>query len=130
MCLLAKNPKVFLVAVTQILGHMTQFTHCSSFKFSNVMLANTFVGYFKMFLTKLCCRDRYDHLDISGCQWLSIGMSSTFDETGLWDAMVHPTEICTTELCYVLHGTLGCFFQITFKLIGFWIPRSICTISP
>jgi hypothetical protein len=47
-----KNPKVFLVAVTQILGHMTQFTHCSSFKFSNVMLANMFVEYFNQ--TSMC----------------------------------------------------------------------------
>jgi hypothetical protein len=25
------------------------------------------------------------------------------------DATVHATEIRATELCYVLHGTLGCF---------------------
>jgi len=75
------------------------------------MLADTFVGYFKVFLAKLYRRDYYDHLDISGCEWLSIGKSSTFDETGLWDAMVHATEIRATELCYVLHGTLGCFLM-------------------
>ena len=33
------------------------------------------------------------------------------DETGLWDAMVCTTEIRATELCYVLHGTLGCFLM-------------------
>ena len=43
-------------------GHMTQFTRdislfeLQSFKASNLMLANTFIGYFKMFLTK--CRWR------------------------------------------------------------------------
>jgi hypothetical protein len=57
------------------------------------MLANTFVQSFNMFLTKLYHRGYYDHLDISGCEWLSIGKSSTFDETGLWDAMVHTMEI-------------------------------------
>ena len=51
------------------------------------MLTNMFVEYFKMFLTKLYHTGCYDHLDISSCEWLSIGMSSTFDETGLWDAM-------------------------------------------
>jgi len=76
----------------------------SSFKSSNVTLADVFVEYFNVFLTKLYRWYYYDHLDISGCQWLSIGKSSTFDETGLWDAIVHATEIRATELCYVLHG--------------------------
>ena len=70
------------------------------------MLANTFVEYFNVFLIKLYHGDYYDHLDISGCQWLSIGKSSTFDETGLWDAIVHAMEIRATELCYVLHARL------------------------
>jgi hypothetical protein len=70
-----------------------------------VTLANVFVEYFNVFLTKLYRGDYYDHLDISGCQWLSIGESPTFDETGLWDAMVHATEIRATELCYVLHAS-------------------------
>ena len=46
---------------------------------------------------------------VRGCHLIS--KSSTFDETGLLDAMVHAAEIQPTELCYVLHGTLGCFFQ-------------------
>ena len=72
-------------------------------------LADAFVEYSNIFLTKLYyC----DHLDISGCQRLSIGKSSTFDETSLWDAMVRSTEIRATELCYVLHGTLG--WQLTY----------------
>ena len=48
--------------------------------------------------------------------------------------MVHDTEIRATELCYVLHGTLGCFLiysdiQIIFnppitasgELVSCWI---------
>ena len=51
-----------------------------------MMLADTFVvcqGVFTLFPAKLYRRDYYDHLDISSCEWVSIGKSSTFDETGL-----------------------------------------------
>ena len=75
-------------------------------------LADAFVEYSKIFLTKLYRGDYCDHLDISGCQRLSIGKSPTFDETSLWDAMVRSTEIRATELCYVLHGILG--WQLTY----------------
>ena len=100
-------------------GHMTQFTRDRSLFDSNMMLANMFCvlpSVSGLFPAKLYRRDYYDHLDISGCEWVSIGKSSTFDETGLWDAMVHATEICAMELCYVLHGTLGCFLMHSDKL--------------
>src|ERR1700683_2069830 len=105
-----KTPKFFWWQVTQQSGsHDLVYTRLELqiFKYSNVTLANVFVEYFNVFLTKLYQGDYCDHLDISGCQWLSIGKSSTFDETGLWDAMVHAMENRAMELCYVLHGTLG-----------------------
>ena len=34
----------------------------------------------------------------------STSKSSTFDEAGLWDGMVHAMEIHSTELYYVLQG--------------------------
>ena len=48
------------------------------------------------------------YLVVSGCQLVCplLLMKLVF---GNRDAMVHATEIRTTELCYVLHGTLGCF---------------------
>ena len=123
-----KDPKVFLLAVTQgkwhsgwatWLGlHMTRL--CSSFKSSNMMLADTFVGYFKMFLTKLYRRDCYDHLDISGCQWLSIGMSSTFDETGLWESGCHGARYGDLRWNSVMYSMVplvaSWYIQIIFNL--------------
>jgi hypothetical protein len=85
-----KRPQSFSggsdLQMTFWVGHMTRFMRDTSLFELQIFKreADTFVGYFEMFLTKLYHRDCHDHLDISGCQWLSIGMSSTFESWWDW----------------------------------------------
>ena len=62
----------------------------------------------------------------------SISKSSTFDEAGLWDAMVHVMEISAMELCYVLHGYPWPLLQNKFQAnwLVFTDQLLISTISP
>ena len=84
----------------------------------------------EVLMTELYCRYCHDHLEMSDCKVAVIKSVSPLlvmklvfgmPWCSLWRFMPRNFVMCSM-------GTLGCFFQITFKLIGLHILRSISNL--